>query len=103
MPKVYDQDGDEVEVVLDAESCCSGWLNLSVDQTYLELDLDSTVLTPSVYEATVVLSDGELQSEYPIFLNILEMEPPVFVDWENHWEITMLENTTNVAYQIPYI
>ena len=76
--------------MLDPESCCSGWLSLSADQTYLELDLDSAVLTPSVYEALVVLDDGEIQSEYKISLNILEMEAPVFVDWENHWEITML-------------
>ena len=51
----------------------------------------------------VFLKDEDDQSEYEVYLDILEMEAPYFANWENYWEVTMSQNDTNVVYSIPYI
>ena len=41
LPEIFDWDGDEVDIIVDVDKCCTSWLTLSEDETEINLDLDS--------------------------------------------------------------
>ena len=101
LPEIFDEDGDQVDVLFDVDECCTSWLLLSEDETEISLDLDSQDLIIGEYIVIIILTDGIDQTEYELVLDILEMESPYFNNWESNWEIEMLQNDANVIYQIP--
>ena len=97
LPEIFDEDGDQVDVLVDVDECCTSWLMLSEDETEINLNLNSQDIIGE-HTVVIILTDGIDQTVYELVLDIQEMEAPYFNNWESNWEIEMARNDANIIY-----